>query len=215
MTKQKMAKKAVRRARSPGSVETRLPRELVAHQAGGHPALDFCNTAGEHLARRPEELLRDWESFLRWAAQVGLIEPESYFELLRHPEPLIPIIELREAIYRVGLAAARNRRIPEGDVAFIREYANARLPEIGLRNNAARWRPAPSFAAQQLCAVLAGEALSLFCSPRAARIGLCEGDLCGWLFIDESRGKRRRWCDMKDCGSRAKARRFYEKHKAS
>jgi predicted RNA-binding Zn ribbon-like protein len=31
--------------------------------------------------------------------------------------------------------------------------------------------------------------------------------------MDESRGKRRRWCDMKDCGSRAKARSFYQRHK--
>jgi predicted RNA-binding Zn ribbon-like protein len=47
------------------------------------------------------------------------------------------------------------------------------------------------------------------------RIGICEGGLCGWLFLDESRGKRRRWCDMNDCGGRAKARRYYDKHKES
>ncbi|MFZ1014577.1 MAG: CGNR zinc finger domain-containing protein, partial [Terracidiphilus sp.] len=66
-----------------------------------------------------------------------------------------------------------------------------------------------------LCAIIAGEALSLFCSPKAARVGICGGGNCGWLFLDESRGKRRRWCDMNDCGSRSKPRRNYEKHKAS
>lgn len=61
-----------------------------------------------------------------------------------------------------------------------------------------------------------GEALSHSCSLKAARIGICERGLCGWLFLDESRGKRRRWCDMKDCGSRAKALWYYEKkHKGS
>jgi predicted RNA-binding Zn ribbon-like protein len=64
-----------------------------------------------------------------------------------------------------------------------------------------------------LCSVLAGEALSLFCSSRASRIGVCEGELCGWVFLDDSRGKRRRWCDMNDCGSRAKAKRFYAQQK--
>jgi predicted RNA-binding Zn ribbon-like protein len=212
-TKPETAVTAVQRTHSRASAETVIPRELIAHQVGGHLALDFCNTAGEHLAGRPDELLRDWESFLRWATQVGLVGPESYFELLRHPEPLDEIIQLREAIYRVGLAVAGARRLSNHDVDFIRVRANAPRPEIEFRNNMGRWRPARSHVSGQLCGVLGAEALSLFCSPKAARIGVCEGGNCGWLFLDESRGKRRRWCDMNDCGSRAKARRYYEKHK--
>jgi predicted RNA-binding Zn ribbon-like protein len=206
---------AAKRVQSRGSAETLIPRELIAHQVGGHLALDFCNTAGEHLAEQPDELLRDWESFLRWANQVGLIGPESYFDLLRHPEPVGPIVRLRDAIYRVGLGIAGNRRISERDVALLKDHANGRLPEIEVLGHAVRWKPAPRHAPEQLSAVLAGESLSLFCSPQAVRIGICDGGLCGWLFMDESRGKRRRWCDMNDCGSRAKARRYYEKHKDS
>ena len=203
------------RIRPRGDAAPLVPRELIAHPVGKHLALDFCNTAGEHLAERPDELLADWESFLRWAVQVGLVGPESYFELLRYPSPLDEIIQLREAIYRVGLGVAGTRLISRRDVALIRERANAPLPDIEFPNNAGRWRPAPKRATSQLCAVLASEALSLLCSPRAARIGVCGGGNCGWLFLDESRGKRRRWCDMNDCGSRAKARRYYEKHKES
>ncbi len=205
--------RAIKRIQSRNAAETLIPRELIAHQVGGHLALDFCNTAGEHLAERPDELLRDWESFLRWAAQVGLIGPKSYSELLSHPEQLDGIIQLREAIYRVGLAVATSRSVSKHDVAFIRECGNEPLPEIEFRGNASQWCPAPSHASKQLCAVLASEALSLLCSPKAARIGICDGGKCGWLFLDESRGKRRRWCDMSDCGSRAKARRYYENHK--
>lgn len=210
-----VTKNTRQRAQSRPTAESLLPRELVAHQIGGNLALDFCNTAGEHLAEKPDELLRDWESFLRWAVQVGLIAPESYFELLRHPEPLHKIIQLREAIYRLGLALVGKRPVSNQDVAFIRDRANAHRPEIEFRGNVGRWHPVPSRASEQLCGVLGAEALSLFCSPRAARIGICEGGNCGWLFLDESRGKRRRWCDMNDCGNRAKARRFYERKKGS
>ena len=204
--------KAVRR---PGlkAARSAVPRALIAHPVGGHLALDFCNTAGEHLAERPDELLLDWESFLRWATQVGLLGPESYAELLRHPEPLDKILQLREAIYRVGLAVAGARHVSKRDVDLIRECADASRPEIEFRENVGRWRPDASHASEQMCGVLGAEALSLFCSPRAARIGMCDGGNCGWLFLDESRGKRRRWCDMNDCGSRAKARRYYETHK--
>lgn len=204
---------AVKRAQSRGRVVTLIPRELIAHQVGGHLVLDFCNTAGEHLTPQFDELLLDWESFLRWAAQVGLVGPESYFELLRYPEPLHELIQLREAIYRVGLAISGEHRISKSDIDFIRERANVLLPEIEFRDNAGRWHPAPSHASEQLCGVIGAEALSLFCSPKASRIGICDGGNCGWLFLDESRGKQRRWCDMNDCGSRAKARRYYEKHK--
>jgi predicted RNA-binding Zn ribbon-like protein len=204
---------AINRVRSRASAETVIPRVPIAHQVGGHLALDFCNTAGEHLAERPDELLIDWESFLRWATQVGLFGSQSYFELLRHQEPIDEIIQLREAIYRVGLAVARSSSISGRDVAFIREQANTSLPEIELRDNSGRWHPAPTHASAQLCSILSGEALSLFCSPKVARVGVCGGGNCGWLFLDESRGKRRRWCDMSDCGSRAKARQYYEKHK--
>jgi predicted RNA-binding Zn ribbon-like protein len=217
-TKPKTTKTTTRAAKGPhsgSSANVLVPRDLVARQVGGHLALDFCNTAGEHLAERPDEFLRDWESFLRWATQAALIGPESYLELHRHPEPVAPIARLREAIYRVGLAIVGTRRISEQDLAFIRKHANALRPEIKFCNNAIQWRPAPSHASEQLCAVLASEALSLLCSPKARRIGMCEGGQCGWLFLDGSRGKRRRWCDMNDCGSRAKARRYYEKHKRS
>jgi predicted RNA-binding Zn ribbon-like protein len=214
-TTPKTVKTAANRGQSPRSSEALIPRERIARQVGGHLALDFCNTAGEHLAERPDELLRDWESFLRWATQAGLIAPESYFELLHHIEPVGPIVRLRDAIYRVALTIAGKRRISERDLALLRDHAQARCPEIEVRNHAVRWKPAPRHASEQLCAVLAGEALSLLCSPQAVRIGVCEGGLCGWLFLDESRGKRRRWCDMNDCGSRAKARRYYEKHKKS
>ena len=206
---------AVKRAHSRASVETVIPRALIAGQVGGHLALDFCNTAGEHLAERPDELLLHWESFLRWTTQVGLVGPESYFELLSHPEPLDEIVQLREAIFRVGLAVAGARSLSKRDVDFIRERANALRPKIEFRDNIGCWRPAPSHVSEQLCGVLGAEALSLFCSPKAARIGVCDGGNCGWLFLDESRGKRRRWCDMNDCGSRAKARRFYERNKGS
>lgn len=206
---------ASKRTRSSTAVGASVPRALIAHQIGGHLALDFCNTAGEHLAARPDELLTDWESFLRWATQVGLIGPQSYFELMRHPGPLDEIILLRESIYRLGLAVAGVRRISKGDLDLVRERANAPRPEIACSKGAVQWRPTPSHASEQICGVLAAEALSLFCSPKAARIGVCEGGNCGWLFLDESRGKRRRWCDMNDCGSRAKARRYYEKHKGS
>ena len=43
------------------------------------------------------------------------------------------------------------------------------------------------------------------------QVGQCHGDNCGWLFVDLSKNHSRRWCDMRDCGNRAKIRRFRSK----
>lgn len=39
------------------------------------------------------------------------------------------------------------------------------------------------------------------------RIRVCASDTCQWIFYDDSRTNRRRWCDMSTCGNRAKAAR--------
>jgi predicted RNA-binding Zn ribbon-like protein len=56
-----------------------------------------------------------------------------------------------------------------------------------------------------LLAVTAQSALTLALSPAARRIKACAN--CGWLFVDRSNNGRRRWCDMRVCGNRAKAKR--------
>ena len=39
----------------------------------------------------------------------------------------------------------------------------------------------------------------------------CAG--CDWLFLDETKNHRRKWCDMQTCGSQAKSKRYYERNK--
>jgi predicted RNA-binding Zn ribbon-like protein len=185
----------------------------VSKLVAGNVALDFCNTAGEHLAAAFDEMLNDWETFIRWCVEAGLVAQASYAPLAGRPFSIEPVIQLRESIYRAGLALARGQLIPAGDLAEIVSTARGTRPTVQAGADGLHWQPEIEHSSKQLRALLAGEALALFCSPRASRIGVCEGGACGWLFLDDCRGKRRRWCDMKDCGSRAKARSFYQRHK--
>ncbi len=59
--------------------------------------------------------------------------------------------------------------------------------------------------------LIADAAAALLTSPRLALVRQCSGEECTWLFVDTSKNHRRRWCDMRDCGNRAKARRHYER----
>jgi predicted RNA-binding Zn ribbon-like protein len=51
-------------------------------------------------------------------------------------------------------------------------------------------------------------------SGRGERVRICANDTCGWVFFDESRAGRRRWCDMASCGNQAKAARHRARAKA-
>jgi predicted RNA-binding Zn ribbon-like protein len=42
----------------------------------------------------------------------------------------------------------------------------------------------------------------------------CAAPECGWLFVDTSRNRTRRWCDMALCGNRQKVRRFYARSRS-
>jgi predicted RNA-binding Zn ribbon-like protein len=58
---------------------------------------------------------------------------------------------------------------------------------------------------------VARAAAELLVAGDLSRIGQCAGEECQWLYVDTSRNHSRRWCDMNDCGNRAKARRHYHR----
>lgn len=60
-------------------------------------------------------------------------------------------------------------------------------------------------------AALAAPIVAELASGRPDRFRTCANDTCGWSFYDASPTGRRRWCDMKTCGNRAKAARHRER----
>lgn len=63
-------------------------------------------------------------------------------------------------------------------------------------------------------AALAAPIVAELASGRPGRFRTCANDTCRWSFYDASPTGRRRWCDMKTCGNRAKAARHRERAKA-
>ncbi len=59
----------------------------------------------------------------------------------------------------------------------------------------------------QARATIAGSLAHYLADHDEHRLGVCADETCGWLFIDESPAGRRRWCDMRTCGNRAKVAR--------
>ncbi|MFI0983511.1 CGNR zinc finger domain-containing protein [Streptomyces sp. NPDC021093] len=61
---------------------------------------------------------------------------------------------------------------------------------------------------EQLLAAVARDTVGLLTDPAArAALRRCEGDNCRRLYLDTSRGRRRRWCSSEVCGNRERVAR--------
>jgi predicted RNA-binding Zn ribbon-like protein len=191
---------------------------------GGHASLDFVNTAGDHLSDQPGEWLLSYRDLLFWAQRVGILTQAEALRLeqkaARQPQAaedaLVRAVAMREVIYRLLLDVIRHQAPdPAGLAAFNRALAGA-PPREGVLYQAGAYQWQQSTGSNDLDEVLGRllwEAADLLTSDRLAQVKLCAGEACGWLFLDASRNQSRRWCSMSDCGNRAKAKRFYKRHK--
>ena len=180
---------------------------------GGSLALEFANTAGWHLDAAPVERLSGWCDVLRWASEQRLIAADQADDLGRMTVDIAPVIALREAIFRIAVAAARGETPEERDLQTVLAQASAAPPAAIWSGGALAWRFQREQIVPQLLGIVARDAVALLASERLGRLRLCAGSRCGWLFLDESRGKPRRWCSMSDCGNRSKAKRAYARRK--
>nr|WP_062331774.1 CGNR zinc finger domain-containing protein [Herbidospora sakaeratensis] len=164
-----------------------------AHFVGGHLVLDLTNTVFDRTLPAGEdvELLRTPSDVLSWCLSAGLFDEA--------PDPVAGALvtetrTVREQAWAVFDTIARGGAAPAGPFGALLERAGK-----GLRASAGWAAPGAIPAALALQAVEA-----VFTLP-PARIRAC--GRCGWLFLDSSRGGRRRWCSMSICGNREKARR--------
>jgi predicted RNA-binding Zn ribbon-like protein len=194
---------------------------------GGRTALDFANTGGREL-NSPDapERLRTYEDLVVFARRTGLLGEESAAELMEEARRrsadaeavTTRARELRDAIYGVFSAVALTQRPEASDIAVVNGYL-----EEGMRYRRLEpdgrccgwvWSPGEEPLAQMLWPIV-NDAAELLVEGELERVKRCGNETCAWLFVDLSRNRSRRWCDMKDCGNRAKARRHYARRRKS
>jgi len=204
-------------------METAPPQPALGpfELSGGDLCLDFANTWGDR--GRPEtDGLRTYPQLLSFARQTGLLDTTEAEGLAARAqaEPfaaqaaLQVALDLRESLYGIFSARAHDREIPPGDLACLNLSLREALPNLhlGVEGKALVWRW--QFDAATLASPLwplARAAADLLTAEAAAPVRECGGAQCTWLFLDQSRGRSRRWCSMASCGNRAKARRHYHR----
>jgi len=201
----------------PAAVERSQP-DYTFDFCGGHLALDFINTVGSR-GGDADDHFNTYGDVIAWAEARGVLTTREAARLrraaARNPAAArtarARAIDLREALYRVFRRRVSGKTPAAEDLAIVNRfvgdtYASAHIAveqshlvlQTGLADEALDRPLAPVVRA----------AVELLTGDEAALVGACADDTCGWLFIDRTRNRTRRWCDMKECGNRSKVRRF-------
>jgi predicted RNA-binding Zn ribbon-like protein len=196
---------------------------------GGHPVLDFVNSLDNRFGSRDRiEGLRRYDDLLRFTQQTGLLDSAWTAEVVQTVTPaagmraLRAARALREALAATFYAVLDGRAPPPADLETLERcfHAADRHRELQWRPGAGgqpglewSWRRDHGIAEVPIW-VVAHAARDLLLSSQMERVRACEADTCRWLFLDTSKSHTRRWCKMKVCGNRVKARRYQARHSA-
>jgi predicted RNA-binding Zn ribbon-like protein len=192
---------------------------------GGSLALDFANTVGgAHTAPTHEHLIEyaDLAEFGRSAGDISAPQTRRLLdEASRQPARAAGVLRravaLREAIWRAFDAIAKGGRADPADLAAIHEEELAALRHARLQQSESgvdyEWTD-ELVLDRPLWAIARAASDLLRSQEDLTRVRECGSATCEWLFVDRSRNHSRRWCDMNDCGNRAKVRRFRQSRRA-
>ena len=192
----------------------------------GALCLDFANTIHNFRAEDKEEDLRATSDLLQWANEAGLLSGADHDRLTAHckrnPREAAAALAkgtvIRDMLLSIfaGIANGRSisaQRLSELNSALVEAPGLLRAVKKSDRIET-EWMSAAEGLSQVFFAVLTSAA-QLLASDCLTRVRECASADCTWLFIDESRNRSRRWCDMSACGNRMKARLHYQRLRAA
>lgn len=193
---------------------------------GARPvSLEFTNTMRWHASQHPEETLHSYDDLVAWMRKAGLTTDRQAHRFLSGAQAdpraadqaLDQARRLREAIYAIFTAVIEHSRVNPKDLGELNKVI-MKLEE-GARIESSKsgfiwtWNT-DGDELDSFLGHIALSAASLLLSDQHRWVGQCADDRgCGWLFLDTSKNHSRRWCDMNDCGNRAKQRRLKERQR--
>ena len=192
--------------------------------SGNYLCLDFTNTLNDRFST-PGELLNRYDDLVQWGQEADILSEDEAVQLraeaTRHPEEaertLQQAIALREAMYRIFYARLHDVSPEESDLATLNAMLACAMTKASIHSsgNGFAWDwNSDTVELERIYWPVARSAAELLTEEELDAVRMCAAEDCGWLFLDTSKNHTRRWCDMKSCGNRAKARKHYKKAQA-
>ena len=184
----------------------------------GESSLDFVNTVSWPGRDREHDWLDRPENITLWARAIGIVDEDERKALHSRKRPdvakeLAAVRRVRHDLVEVLEPLGRGDEPPSTAV----DVLNARIRRACARRTidpvTKQWMWATPDSIPDLLWPVIWNAGHVLTEVDRTRIGHCPA--CDWLFVDTTRNRSRRWCDMADCGSRDKALRYYHRTKPS
>jgi predicted RNA-binding Zn ribbon-like protein len=190
---------------------------------GGDLAIDLVNTVDWTSRGLEYERLEDYSRLTEWAEGAGVVSARAAGALRRkaarspreaetaHRAALRARSVLQRLFVEITEGGASAGALAEFNRLLVPTVERLRVVPAPRGRGAFRlgWAGDDERLDSLLWPVL-WSAASLITSDEAARIRVCGGDDCGWMYVDRSRNGLRRWCQMETCGTREKTRRRRE-----
>jgi predicted RNA-binding Zn ribbon-like protein len=201
-----------------GSMKPVIHNWIAGDIVGGNSALNLVNTVSG-WGYEPEDWVPDIESFLAWARLSGLLDEGEKKQVARLAEGssaaagrvLASVKELRFALWSLMTCLQQRKPAKPGDLSVINEWIRrlALAEQVVVERNKIEVAIKRDIPVLELVGLrVTAAALALLKNPPAGRIKTCPGENCGWKFVDLSKNRSRRWCDMAVCGNLVKAREY-------
>jgi predicted RNA-binding Zn ribbon-like protein len=173
----------------------------LPHRISGNLALDLANTISWRDTSREIDHLASFNDVVAWSKEVGLIGDDFVLSPAEQKTLYEQVLALRRAIRAVGSAIANDLDPSRPDLDVIRDSAALALRHASLSGTPCTLQFEGIY---RVTGTIAWSALDLLRGDELSRLKQCPPDDCHWLFIDRTKNRSRRWCDMGTCGNRAK-----------
>ena len=187
---------------------------------GGDLSLDFVNTVHDRHEEPLRDLLQNYMDLVTWVYFGGAISDSQKEKLLKlgleNQEEADQIyndaLQLREMFYDFILKLINQDKVSSANLQLINQWlsrAFSNLELVQLNSHFVLDWNTENFELESVLWPIIRAFADLVTSEDINRIKQCGN--CGYLFVDSSKNKSRRWCSMEICGNRVKARRFAKK----
>lgn len=187
---------------------------------GGRISLDFVNTLAWPGTAREHDWFAHWPNIVDWSVACGILGYRDGETLKReyhgHPGAAARAIRVvryrRQSLRDVLFPLAQGLHPERTALEMLNDLLRSTCASRELDHESLKWKYHRFKRLEDLVEPAVQDAADLISDADRSRLRCCPA--CHWLFYDRSRNGSRRWCDMGDCGSRAKALRYYHRQRA-
>lgn len=181
----------------------------------GQPGLDFLNTVKYRGRMEDGDRFVEFADMIKWALLAGLITKRESTLLISKSNPIEntnihrEIRGFREQTRIIFDAQQRGSAQFERALKFIEHAVSLLRPRINInRETGVLEKYYPINQAIDLKFRIIASVDHLLQKKDQLTIKTCSGENCDWLFADNTKAKRRKWCDTRTCGNLVRVRKY-------